>query len=352
MKLIEKISTKTAVKCASLTAAACAAVVLGTVVVVNWPVGEDGQGGLDSASLKGVVDKELIEDLAASSNSVLVETPADSAGGRASKKLSDFSASVQALSSIQSDSSEYNLSYFTYKVKKGDIPGTIAEKFGVTTDSILSLNRIANARGLQINQYLKIPTMSGILYTTEKSSETVAGIAEKYKVDAAKVASANHLSLNASLPSGLTLFVTDAEMDWATRQEINGDLFKKPIHAAFRISSSFGWRSSPFSGVRSRHTGIDMACPTGTSVFAALPGKVTSTAYSPTYGNYVIIKHPSGYRTLYGHLSAILCVTGQLVDQNTRIGRVGSTGLSTGPHLHFTVYNKNGALVNPASLWY
>jgi murein DD-endopeptidase MepM/ murein hydrolase activator NlpD len=345
MRLIEKISMKTAVKCTSVTASVCAALILGTVVVVNLPVREDGQGGWESPRMSELKDAALLDD-SASASSVFIETPA----GKDGKAVASSSQTASSLV-YPANSNEYNLSYFTYRVRKGDIPGTIAEKFGITTDSVLSLNHINNARGLQIDQYLKIPTMSGILYTTGGSSETVAKIAEKYEVDASKVAAANHLALNAALPSGTTVFVTDAEMDWETRQEINGDLFRKPIKAAYRISSTFGWRSSPFSGARSYHTGIDMACPTGTSVYAALAGKVTSTGYSPTYGNYVIVQHHSGYKTLYGHLSAILCMRNQVVDQGTRIGRVGSTGLSTGPHLHFTVY-KNGALVNPALLWY
>ena len=93
-----------------------------------------------------------------------------------------------------------------------------------------------------------------------------------------------------------------------------------------------------------------MACPTGTSIFAALPGRVTATGYNSTYGNYVIVTHQGGYKTLYGHMSAITCVKGAYVTQDTRIGKVGSTGMSTGPHLHFTVF-KNSKQVNPENLW-
>ena len=85
-------------------------------------------------------------------------------------------------------------------------------------------------------------------------------------------------------------------------------------------------------------------------MYAALGGTVTSAGFNNVYGNYIIITHHSGYKTLYGHLSAILVTRGQYVDTNTRIGRVGSTGMSTGPHLHFTVY-KFGKTVNPLGLW-
>ena len=92
-----------------------------------------------------------------------------------------------------------------------------------------------------------------------------------------------------------------------------------------------------------------MATSQGTPIYAALDGKVTTTGYSAVYGNYVIITHHSGYKSLYAHMSKITCKKGNFVYTNTVIGRVGSTGQSTGPHLHWTVY-KNGKTVNPMSL--
>ena len=92
-----------------------------------------------------------------------------------------------------------------------------------------------------------------------------------------------------------------------------------------------------------------MACATGTPIRASMSGKVAYVGWSNIFGNYVIINHANGYQTLYGHMSKTLAKKGQVVDQSTKIGLVGSTGYSTGPHLHFTVY-KNGNLVDPMSL--
>ena len=92
-----------------------------------------------------------------------------------------------------------------------------------------------------------------------------------------------------------------------------------------------------------------MACPTGTPIRAAMSGRVAYVGWSNIFGNYVIINHENGYQTLYGHMSKTLATSGQRVGQGTRIGLVGSTGYSTGPHLHFTVY-KNGKLVDPQTL--
>ena len=92
-----------------------------------------------------------------------------------------------------------------------------------------------------------------------------------------------------------------------------------------------------------------MAAPKGTTIKAAMSGKVVKAMYSPVYGNYIIIDHGNGYQTLYGHMTKYVVSRGQYVEQGQRVGYVGSTGYSTGPHLHFTVY-KDGRLVDPLSL--
>ena len=289
-----------------------------------------GIGGFESSD-REVFVKEIIEG---SFNSELDNSDL------LNSEISESDSSVQ-------DSSDL-VSYTIYRVAKGDMIGTIAEKFGVTQDTLISINRIKQSRLLQINQYLKIPNMPGVLYTVKKSGETLDSIAEYYKVDMNKCALANGLSSESKLTEGQVIFVPDAELDWVTRQEINGDLFIRPLKRYY-LSSPYGWRPSPFTGKRSFHNGIDMASPEGTAVRPALIGKVSSTGFNSVYGNYIIIAHHSGYKTLYAHLSSINCVKGQSVGLNTIIGRVGSTGQSTGPHLHFTVY-KNGKTVSPFSL--
>jgi murein DD-endopeptidase MepM/ murein hydrolase activator NlpD len=280
-------------------------------------------------------------------------------GGLETTGVPEFSGGVLSSSDNELDAAASLLStdagtagtlyYQTYRVKSGDMIGIIADEYGVTQDTIISVNSIRQSRLLQVGQYLKIPSMPGILYTVQQDGETPSSIAEKFEVSADKCAKVNSLTRDFKLDSGVTLFVPDAQLDWVTRQEINGDLFMRPVKVRYWLSSPYGWRESPFTGQRSFHTGIDMACPMGSNVYAALAGQVSSTGYSATYGNYIIVSHHSGYKTLYGHLSAILVVRGQNVDTNTRIGRVGNTGLSTGPHLHFTVF-KSGKTVNPLGL--
>lgn len=240
------------------------------------------------------------------------------------------------------------LCYYTYVVKQGDMVGKIAESWGVSQDAVISLNKLRNTRTLQIGQILKIPSMNGVLYTARKG-DTPEKIADQYRISLEKVALANNISDNNITP-GAVLFLPDAKLDWVTIQEINGDLFRKPLRGRYYISSRYGWRDNPFSGKRTFHNGIDMATSQGTAIYAALDGHVVRTGYDVTYGNYVIVGHHSGYQTLYAHMHTILTTRGKYVTTNTKLGTVGNTGQSTGSHIHFTVY-KNSSTINPASLW-
>jgi murein DD-endopeptidase MepM/ murein hydrolase activator NlpD len=120
--------------------------------------------------------------------------------------------------------------------------------------------------------------------------------------------------------------------------------FLKP--APGRISSPFGMRLHPITGVYKLHTGVDIAAPHGTPIKAADKGLVIKTGWMRAYGQTVAVDHGSGLHTWYCHCSSILVSEGQLVKRGQVIARVGSTGMSTGPHLHFSVL-KNGNFVNP-----
>jgi murein DD-endopeptidase MepM/ murein hydrolase activator NlpD len=240
------------------------------------------------------------------------------------------------------------LLYSTYTVNKGDMIGGLAEVFGLNQDSLISINNIKNTRLLQIGQVLRIPNQDGIMYTVKKS-DTLETIAEKYKSNASDIKIANELFSDEALP-GTSLFIPGAQLDWMERQEINGDLFIWPLLGGY-ITSPYGYRVYPFDddGGRQFHTGIDIGSPMGTPVKAAMSGRVSSAGWDNVLGNHVVISHHAGYRTLYGHMSVIRVKTGAYVGTGERIGDVGSTGRSTGPHVHFTVY-KNGVTVNPRSL--
>ncbi|WP_373538679.1 M23 family metallopeptidase [Chamaesiphon sp.] len=115
-----------------------------------------------------------------------------------------------------------------------------------------------------------------------------------------------------------------------------------PLMTPARISSRFGWRTHPLTGTRRFHSGIDIAAPTGTPVVATGSGTVVSAGWNGGYGKAIIIQHNDVQQTLYGHLSQISVQPGQVIEQGTVIGLVGSTGNSTGPHLHFETRMPNG----------
>jgi len=237
------------------------------------------------------------------------------------------------------------LAYRSYAVEKGDTISEIAQRFGLTQDTLLSVNGIKNARLVQIGQVLKVPNQDGILHQVRRG-ESIAGLADKHAIEAERVRIANGL-IDGEPTAGETIFLPAARLARVDLQEINGDLFKWPVRGY--ISSRYGWRTSPFTGARQFHSGLDIAAPQGTPLRAAMAGRVSATGYDVNSGNYVVISHHSGYRTFYGHLDVIRVKAGEFVNEGQRIGDVGSTGLSTGSHVHFTVF-KNGVTVNPINL--
>lgn len=240
------------------------------------------------------------------------------------------------------------LYYFTYIVKKGDTISEIASNYNVYPDAIITLNNLKSTRLIHVGSVLKIPSINGIIYTV-KNGDTVEKIAAAYNISPERIQEVNTASgISSELNSvGKVIFLPDARLpSWALK-EINGDLFLWPIRGY--ITSWYGWRRDPITSARSFHTGIDIGAPIGTPVHAAMEGTVVAVNFSTGMGNYVIIKHRSGYQTLYAHLSRTATYVGASVTTATVIGYVGNTGYSTGPHLHFTVY-KNGYTINPMAV--
>ena len=125
-----------------------------------------------------------------------------------------------------------------------------------------------------------------------------------------------------------------------------GGEFLWPVPGYTRISSYFGMRFHPVLKVNKLHTGIDIPAPKGTKTVAANSGKVVKAEYNNAYGNYVVIDHGGGKATLYGHFSKLSVSSGQNVNRGDKVGEIGTTGYSTGNHLHFEVII-NGTAVNP-----
>lgn len=126
----------------------------------------------------------------------------------------------------------------------------------------------------------------------------------------------------------------------------DGSGFACPAPSYTRISSEFGWRSDPFTGLKAYHNGIDMAAAEGTPIVAAYDGIVGQAGYNSSMGNYIYVEHGDGLRTIYLHASKLYVEKDDIVLKGDVIAAVGTTGRSTGPHLHFSV-RLNGEYVSP-----
>jgi murein DD-endopeptidase MepM/ murein hydrolase activator NlpD len=171
-----------------------------------------------------------------------------------------------------------------------------------------------------------------------------------------EVAKANHISdpdriyagQNLDL-SGLATYASAGKSSSAGIASEDEPRWKALVDGAASLSSGFGLRKDPFTGQASQHAGIDVAAPTGSSIHALDAGSVVFSGWKPGYGNTVIIRHEDGLESLYGHLSKSLVQVGDQVTCHGAIACVGSTGRSTGAHLHFEV-RKNGKAVDPVPL--
>lgn len=237
------------------------------------------------------------------------------------------------------------LSMRTYTVRSGDSIASLAKRFGLRADTIIAINNLQSQSSIKQGVSLRIPNMDGIIHKVRKG-ENLSSIAKAYGADMTKLVDVNELA-SATLNTGQSLFIPNARLASTTLKNFYGETFVWPVRGP--ISSPFGYRSNPFSGLRTYHSAIDIVVNKGTPVKATSEGVVADTGYNSVFGNYIIIRHDNGYQSLYAHLSEISVRQGSKVMQSSIIGRSGNTGQSTGPHLHFSIF-KNGQALDPAKL--
>lgn len=268
-----------------------------------------------------------------------------------------------------------------YTVSPGDTVYAIADRLGVSVESIVWANNLTNENYLQPGQVLQVPAVSGVIHTVQPG-ETLEGIARRYGVDQANIlafapnglADPNQLQVGQKLvipggrvPEQPRLASARTEPRPAPVQNPPSPPAQAapaaaappapppapPPQPAVRAPSGFGWPTvGPISQYFSAyHRGVDIAPPYGTPVRAAASGVVVQAGggWNGGYGTMVVIDHGNGYRTLYAHLSRLDVSVGQTVEQGEVIGAVGTTGIVTGPHLHFEVY-RGGVPINPLSV--
>ncbi|MDR1429295.1 MAG: M23 family metallopeptidase, partial [Spirochaetaceae bacterium] len=266
----------------------------------------------------------------------------ETAGAAAQTELQNGTeAAAEQSEEIPLDMTE-TFAWSEYTVKRGDSVSVIASRHSLSMDAIIASNNISNARQLREGQALRLPNMDGIPYTV-KSGDTLGKIARNQGIPVEAILDANDLE-SELINAGTMLFLPGARMPSEDLKLALGELFIYPIRG--RLSSPYGWRQDPISGVRRFHSAIDLAASTGTTIKAAMDGRIQSVGFNSTYGKYIIMTHGNNYQTMYAHLSLVSVEQGDAVIQGNKIGEVGSTGYSTGPHLHFAIY-KNGRALNP-----
>lgn len=276
----------------------------------------------------------------------------------------DFPSSASVLSATTEDPETSTLvsdkvrdKVIEYPVKEGDTVSSIAEKFGVSTDTIRWQNDLKSKDSIKTGQVLKILPVTGVLHKVQKG-DTIFSISKKYDAGAQAIVDFPYNTFvndeTFELAIGQEILVPDgvkpAEIPWspvARVRQITPDAGTVVASGVFvwpaggTITQRFAWY----------HKGIDIANNGSPDVLAADSGKVVLAGWPDNtgYGNRVIIDHGNGYRTLYGHLARVYVVPGQTVGRGSAIGKMGTTGRSTGIHLHFEVIN-NGSYLNPINV--
>ncbi len=239
-----------------------------------------------------------------------------------------------------------------YTIKPGDTISTIAQEFGISVNTILWENNLSSYSLIRPGDELTILPGTGVGHKV-KSGENLSYIAKKYDITVSELMKANRLTDSSKLSIGKELFIPGGRKvtHVASKTEKKEPAYN-PISTIKKIVSSqpvssnkMAWPTDGYKRITQyyswRHHGLDLADNTGTLIFAADAGTVTYSGWSNGYGYRVDVDHGGGKKTRYAHLSKIYFSNGASVTKGQAIGEMGSTGWSTGPHLHFEVIINN-----------
>lgn len=230
-----------------------------------------------------------------------------------------------------------------YAVKNGDTLFRISASLNIPYGSVASLNRMAHPADLREGQEILIPNTPGLHLPATDETQVDTLLRKRL----AAVTGIPYLLEYPGDTGEMTLYV-DTDYSTEERSAFMGTWFRPPLDS-YRISSVFGPRKNPLTGAMVRHDGLDMVAPRGSLVLAARDGTVAETGFHTVYGKYVVLDHQGGYTTMYGHLDSVSVRKGQKVLAGTALGKLGNTGQSTGPHLHFEIC-LHGKAVDPVPL--
>jgi len=239
---------------------------------------------------------------------------------------------------ITAESIAESLTIYRYIVRDGDDLFSLAARSNIPFSALASLNRLGNQSDIRPGMTLLLPSAPGIFLPYEPASDL-----EQLMVSSRFPATEGEWSqivIPNPTGSGRSVFhfFPGGEFTQSERAFfLNPGFFRFPL-LNFRVTSGYGMRACPLGGNPHFHRGIDLAAPMGTEIFAAADGVVVETGYDRVLGYFVRISHARNWTSLYGHMQRIGTTPGTQVRAGTLIGWVGSTGLSTGPHLHFELW--------------
>ena len=229
-----------------------------------------------------------------------------------------------------------------YIVKEGDTLSGIAKMFNVTVNTIIWANDIKYGGLIRPGQELIILPVTGIRYTVKKG-DTLRAIAKRYKGDVEEIIKFNNLNPNETLTAGRTIIIPNGEYSSPRIRYYYSSRTKKssPYYRGYYLRPINGGRKT--QGIHG-YNGVDLAAACGTPIMASASGDVIvskSYGWNAGAGKYVVIRHPNNTQTLYAHMSKIIVYRGWHVVKGQIIGYIGSTGLSTGCHVHFEIRGRN-----------
>jgi len=229
-----------------------------------------------------------------------------------------------------------------YDAKSGESVASVARDFGLSPETLRYVNKISG-NALKVGQKLKIPPVDGI-YVTVQKNDTLSGISKKYKIALTDIRKYNNLPEGEPIFSGQEILVPGVVAPKASGSGKGTTIDADTGALATRLSGGgqFIWPTeSPThfisQGYKGGHRALDLNRLNGWGIYASAPGVVRTYSTRYGYGNYIDINHGNGFVTRYAHLSQFKVKTGDYVQQGQLIGIMGSTGRSTGPHLHFEI---------------
>jgi murein DD-endopeptidase MepM/ murein hydrolase activator NlpD len=242
----------------------------------------------------------------------------------------------------QSEEHAENLTIYQYTPRSGDDFLSLAARCNIPYCALASLNRIRSPLLMETEKPLLLPSCPGIFIPANVESD----MEKLLKASRLGNQKSVEIKIRLAVKTETFYFFPGADFSPTERTFFLNSGFRFPLQN-YRMTSNFGVRQSPITGNITMHQGVDLAAPEGTLVFAAADGIVTEIGNNPVYGIYIIITHGERLTSLYGHLQKVETVLRATVKSGSLIGRVGSTGQSTGAHLHFEL-RQNGKALDPA----